>query len=177
MHNLHFTVSSKDDDMTPQDYFDSIESEVQEYFSERTHWDWFEVIGYIDIEANKLHLKKDNDYRFSHIIDCCNGDWDLYLGKMLKDKILSVKYPTYSDHIRYYYEIKDYANYIRDIKYVCNELVTGPIEKVVINHQLLPYKLTDYAGFMGFKFDQFGVTDISLERGYPAIVGLIDVHS
>ena len=178
MHQLHFTISMREDRDTNEEIMNSIARGIEEYFTETSYWDWFDVIGFVDTETNILHLK-DEDYRFSHIISHKDVDWDEYLGGLLKEKILSnanIRAPSYQGSSYYYYQLKEYASYLLNLKQFDPEIVSGDISNIKIDNKRLPNKLTDYVDFYGYRFNEFGVTDLGFEPSEPGIFGLIDVH-
>ena len=178
MHQLHFTVSMKEDRTTDEEIIRSISSGIEPYFTETSSWDWFCVIGFIDTKTNKLHLE-DEDYRFSDIISHKDVNWDEYLGGLLKEEVLSnanIKAPSYQGSSHYYYQLKEYASYLLNLKQFDPEIVSGDISNIKIDDKRLPNKLTDYIDFYGYRFDEFGVTDLGFDSSEPGIIGLIDVH-
>ena len=177
MHQLHFTVSMREDRATNKEIINSITSDIEDYFTETSSWDWFDVIGFIDTATNTLHLQ-DEDYRFSHIISHKDVNWDKYLGSLLKESILTNNKPPryYQKNCIYYYQLKEYTSYLLNLKRFDSEIVSGDIANIKIDEQRLPNKLTEYIDFYGYNFDEFSVTDLGFDSSEPAIIGLIDVH-
>ena len=176
MHQLHFTVGMREDRTTNQEIIKDITSGIEEYFTETSSWDWFDVIGFIDTATNTLHLQ-DEDHRFSDIISPKDVNWDEYLGGLLKENVLiQNKVPVYQGSSHYYYQFKEYANYLLNLKQFDYEIISGDIANIKIDEQRLPNRLTEYIDFYGYDFDEFGVTNLCFDKSEAAIIGLIDVH-
>jgi len=176
MHQLHFTVSMREGRNTNQEIINSISSGIEEYFTETSSWDWFDVIGFIDTATNTLHLQ-DEDYRFSDIISHKDVNWDEYLGELLKESVLlKNKAPVYQGSSHYYYQVKEYVNYLLNLKQFDYEIISGDIANIKLDEQRLPNKLTEYIDFYGYNFDELGVTDLGFDKTEQGIIGLIDVH-
>ncbi|BCD92256.1 hypothetical protein fh0823_23950 [Francisella halioticida] len=184
MHQLHFTrgvYHSKYD--KAEDIILNIQGEVENYFSETSHWDWFTVIGFVNLTTNKLSLnKKESDYRFLDWKSIKGVNWDEYLGNMMKEKIIKTfkNKPIITDDMWYFLQLGEYVEFLRNLKMLNSKLVTGDINNIKFHKDLLPTKIRDYSGFNEYRFNQIGVTDYNDESldddNNDIILGLVDVH-
>jgi len=188
MHQLHFTVSklySPSSELSQKDKKDviySIKREVEAEFTETSKWDWFHVIGFINLTTNKVYIDQ-SDYRFQDVFTKDDVNWNTHLAQMIKDEILQLKPPKFEDNPSYFFEMEDYLKSINSLNRFNRDIVNGDIQNISINHSLLPNKVEDFSGYNDYDFDCLGVTPIdeidiciTENANEEIILGLIDVH-
>ena len=179
MHQLHFTINtSHDNDDSPEQIISNINSQAQCNFSETTYWDYFEVLGYINLSTNTIHRNSGGwSNRFQDVFSKPNdsGSWNEYLGSLIKSSITRQEQPEYENTNMFYIKMKEYCKFLCSLKFLDSKIVSGPFHDIKVDYDLLPNTIQDYAGYCENQFDRLGVTDYG-DSDDNSIIGLLDVH-
>lgn len=179
MHQLHFTINTCEYECNHEERISSIKSSVLEHFSETTSWDWFEVIGYVDLKKNTVHWNESADEpRFTKFLEKPDSieSWNEFLGGLIREDIIQQdQYPEYENTNLYYFKMQDYIKFLCSLRCLNSELVSGDVLAADVDYEKLPRTIDDYRGFYDYQFDRFGVTDFNCADD-NAIIGLVDIH-
>ena len=179
MHQLHFTInSSHDNGDSHQQIISNIHSYVECNFSETTYWDYFEVLGYVNLTTNTIHHNESSwGIRFEDILCKATAvnSWNDYLGSLIKSSISRQEYPEYENTNLFYIKMKEYCKFLCSLKFLDSKIVSGPLHDIKIDYDMLPNTIQAYAGYCENQFDKLGVTDYG-DSDDNSIIGILDIH-